>query len=82
MSLDLLKEYAVDCVQGLLALNLLAHCGWWNEANIFGGDYAENSLLLELVLTHFRITRLIVVSRVIEALVGFPQHRHTSSDKS
>jgi hypothetical protein len=24
----------------------------------------------------------VVVSGVIEALVGFPQHRHTSSDKS
>ena len=82
MSLDLLKEYAVDCMQGLLTLNLLAHCGRWNEANIFGGDYAKNSLLLELVLTHFRIARFVVVSGVIEALVGFPQHRHTSSDKS
>ena len=82
MSLDLFEEYAVDCVQGLLALNLPAHCGRWNEAHIFGGDYAEDHLLLELVLTHFCIVRLIVVSGVIEAPVGFPQHRHTSSHKS
>ena len=72
MSLDLLKEYAVDCVQGLLAINLLAHRGRWNKANIFGGDNAEDSLLLELALTHFCIVRLVVVSGVIEALVRLP----------
>ena len=82
MSLDLFEEYAVYCVEGLLVVNLPAHCGRWNEAHIFGGDYAEDHLLLELALTHFCITRLIIVSGVIEALVGFPQHRHTSSDKS
>jgi hypothetical protein len=82
MSLDLFEEYAVDCVQGLLAINLPAHCGRWNEAQILGGDYAEDHLLFEQFLTHFCIVRLIVVSGVIEALVGFPQHWHTSSDKN
>ena len=82
MSLDLFEEYAVDCVQGLLAINLPGHCGRWNEAQILGGDDAEDHLLFEQFLTHFCIVRLIVVSGVIEALVGFPQHWHTSSDKN
>lgn len=82
MTPNLFEEYAVDCVHGLLAINLLAHRGRRNEANIFCSDYAENSLLFDLDLTHFRKARFIVISWVIEALVRFPQHRYTSSDKS